>query len=72
MKRLGIDSFDTKEGEVNLKQRKITKAMSGKFILAKITAYLENSPIQDAEEITKYLLDNRVVIFKDIVTLKDK
>jgi len=70
MKKLDIDSFDTKEGEVNLKQRKTTKAMSGKFILTTLTQYLANNPIQNAEDITKYLLDNRVVTFKDIITLK--
>jgi len=70
MKQLNIDSFDTKEGEVNLKQRKTKKALSGKFILTLLNKYLESNTIESAEEVTKYLLDNREVILKDIITLK--
>jgi len=69
-KQLNIDSFDTKEGEVNLKQRKTKKALSGKFILTLLNKYLESNTIESAEEVTKYLLDNREVILKDIITLK--
>ena len=59
MKKNSIDCFDINGGAILYKRNVVKKPLTGKTMLPLLEAYLAASEIK-ADDLTKYLLDNRV------------
>ena len=59
MKNNSIDCFDINGGAILYKRNVVKKPLTGKTMLPLLEAYLAASEIK-ADDLTKYLLDNRV------------
>ena len=59
MKNNSIDCFDINGGAILYKRNVVKKPLTGKTMLPLLEAYLAASEVK-ADDLTKYLLDNRV------------
>jgi len=64
MKSNKIDGFDINDGSLVLKTNKIKKQLNGKTLLSSLKSYYKTDPSL-AENVTKYILDNREVQLKE-------
>ena len=69
MKTNKIDCFDINGGALVYKQNKVKKPINGKSLLILLQKYY-NSDTKTAEDITKYVLENREEQIKDIIKRK--
>lgn len=69
MKSNNIDCFDINGGSLIYKKNKIKKPISGKSLLNLLKSYYKNDE-ELAEEITKYVMENREEQIKDIIKRK--
>jgi hypothetical protein len=67
MKTNNIDCFDIKNGSLVYKKNKIKKPITGKSLLSVLKNYYKKDDI--AEELTKYIMDNREEVIKDIIKM---
>jgi hypothetical protein len=58
MKKNEIDCFDINGGSIVYKSSKVKKPLNGKTLMNSLKNYFSTNPLQ-AEEVTKFLLDNR-------------
>ena len=64
MKSNKIDGFDINDGSLVLKTNKIKKQLNGKTLLSSLKSYYKSDPSL-AENVAKYILDNREVQLKE-------
>jgi hypothetical protein len=69
MKTNKIDCFDINGGALVYKQNKIKKPINGKSLLTVLQKYYSSDP-KTAEDITKYVLENREEQIKEIIKRK--
>ena len=68
MKKNEIDCFDINGGSLVYKKNKIKKPINAKTLMSSLQSYFESSPTK-AEEITKFILDNREEQVKENIRL---
>jgi hypothetical protein len=69
MKSNQIDCFDINGGALVYKQNKVKKGISAKTLLATLQEYYKDDT-KTAEELTKYVLDNREEQIKETIRRK--
>jgi hypothetical protein len=69
MKTNKIDCFDINGGALVYKQNKIKKPINGKSLLSVLTNFYKNDP-KMAEDLTKFVLDNREEQIKETIKRK--
>jgi hypothetical protein len=69
MKKNEIDIFNINGGALVYKQNKIKKTITGKMLLESLQTYYKDKPVV-AEELTKYILDNRQETVKETIRRK--
>lgn len=69
MKENEIDCFDLKDGNISYKKNVTKKALSGKSLMTILGRYFENDG-KTAEQMTKYILDNREEQTKETIKRK--
>jgi hypothetical protein len=69
MKTNSIDCFDINGGALVYKQNKVKKPINGKSLLLALQNYYKNDE-NVAEELTKYILDNREENVKETIKRK--
>ena len=69
MKTNSIDCFDINGGALVYKQNKVKKPINGKSLLTALQNYYKNDE-KVAEELTKYILDNREENVKETIKRK--
>lgn len=69
MKSNQIDCFDINGGALVYKQNKVKKGISAKTLLATLQDYYKDDT-KTAEELTKYVLDNREEQIKETIRRK--
>ena len=69
MKKNEIDCFDINGGSIVYKKNKIKKPLNGKSLMAALQKYYDSKPEQ-AEEITKFVMDNREEQIKEEIKRK--
>lgn len=58
MKENNIDCFDIKGGSIIYKQNKVKKPINSKTLMSTLSIFFKNDNLK-AEELTKYILENR-------------
>ena len=66
MKTNQIDCFDIKGGAILYKKNVVRKPLTGKAMLPLLESYFSSSEVK-ADELTKYLMDNRQETVKETV-----
>jgi hypothetical protein len=61
MKTNEIDCFDINEGKIIYTQNRIKSTINKKHLMTCLEKYFENKPNIEAEDITKFILENREV-----------
>ena len=69
MKTNEIDCFDINGGSLVYKKNKIKKPINGKTLLAALQNYYKTEPAV-AEELAKYVMDNREEQIKEVIKRK--
>lgn len=69
MKTNSIDCFDINDGALVYKKNKVKKPLSGKTLLLALQNYYKTD-VKIAEEITKYVMDNREEQVKETIRRK--
>jgi hypothetical protein len=69
MKKNELDCFDINGGALLYKKNKVKKAITGKTLMSTLQEYYKNNPIV-AEEVTKFILDNREEQIKETIKRK--
>jgi predicted nucleic acid-binding Zn-ribbon protein len=69
MKKNEIDCFDINGGSLVYKKNKVKKPINAKTLITTLKSYFETSPAK-AEEITKFILDNREEEVKESIKRK--
>lgn len=69
MKSNNIDNFDINDGSLIYKKNKTKKPITGKLLLATLQKYYKTED-NLAEEITKFIMDNREENIKEIIKRK--
>ena len=69
MKTNEIDCFDINGGALIYKQNKVKKPINSKTLMSVLQNYYKNEP-KHAEELTKYILDNREEQIKETIKRK--
>lgn len=69
MKKNEIDIFNINGGALVYKQNKVKKTITGKVLLESLQNYYKDKPVV-AEELTKYILDNREETIKETIRRK--
>ena len=69
MKNNKIDCFDIKDGSLVYKQNKVKKQINSKTLFAALQTYYKDEP-KMAEELTKYVMDNREEQVKETIKRK--
>ena len=70
MKQIEIDCFDITDGSLVYKKCSVKKPISGKSLLTLLKKYYPEDTPQIAEEMTKYILDNREVKVNEVIRHK--
>ena len=61
MKTNEIDCFDINEGKIIYTQNRVKSTINKKHLMTCLEKYFENKPNIEAEDITKFILENREV-----------
>jgi len=61
MKTNEIDCFDINEGKIIYTQNRVKSTINKKHLITCLEKYFENKPNIEAEDITKFILENREV-----------
>jgi membrane protein insertase Oxa1/YidC/SpoIIIJ len=69
MKKNEIDCFDINGGSLVYKQSKVKKPINAKTLISTLQTYFSSTPAK-AEEITKFILDNREEQIKETIKRK--
>jgi len=69
MKKNEIECFDINGGSLIYKQNKVKKAINAKMLIATLHTYFASTNIK-AEEVTKFILDNREEQIKEMIKRK--
>lgn len=69
MKKNQIDCFDINGGSLVYKQNKTKKPINGKTLMAVLQDYYSSDPTK-AEDLTKYILENREEQIKETIKMK--
>ena len=69
MKKNEIDCFDINGGSLVYKTNKVKKPINAKTLMTTLKNYFSSNPMQ-AEEITKFVLDNREEQLKETIKRK--
>jgi len=69
MRTNNIDCFDINDGTLVYKKNKVKKPISGKSLLTSLKNYYKNDS-NIAEELTKYIMENREEQIKEIIKRK--
>ena len=69
MRTNNIDCFDINDGALIYKKNKVKKPINGKTLLSSLQNYYKDN-LQVAEDVTKYILDNREEQTKEIIKRK--
>jgi hypothetical protein len=69
MKTNNIDCFDINDGSLIYKKSKVKKPINSKTLLSSLQNYYKDNQ-QIAEDVTKYILDNREEQVKEIIKRK--
>jgi hypothetical protein len=69
MKKNEIDCFDINGGSLVYKQSKVKKPINAKSLIATLQTYFASTPAK-AEEVTKFILDNREEQIKESIKRK--
>ena len=69
MKTNDIDCFDINGGALIYKKNKVKKPISGKTLLLSLQKYYKTNDLM-AEEVTKYIMDNREEQIKEVIKRK--
>jgi hypothetical protein len=68
MKKNGLDCFDINGGSLELKKNKVKKPINAKTLINTLNKYFENT--SQAEEITKFVMENREETIKETIKRK--
>lgn len=71
MKSNEIDCFDINDGKIIYTRNKVRSTVSKKHITDSLSQYFNDSDVTTAQDITKFILDNRSVAFKDNIKFKE-
>jgi len=71
MKTNEIDCFDINNGKIIYTRNKVRTTISKKHMIASLSQYFNDSDVTTAQDITKFILDNRGVVFKDNIKFKE-
>jgi hypothetical protein len=69
MKKNEIDCFDINGGSLVYKKNKVKKPINSKTLVTSLKAYFAQNPAQ-AEEVTKFVMDNREEQIKETIKRK--
>jgi hypothetical protein len=69
MKKNEIDCFDINGGSLVYKKSKVKKPINAKSLMTTLKSYFSSNPVQ-AEEITKFVMDNREEQVKETIKRK--
>ena len=69
MKQNEIDCFDIKGGSISYKKNVVKKPITGKTLMAALSQYYKSDP-NTAEELTKYVMNNREEQVKETIKRK--
>jgi hypothetical protein len=69
MKKNEIDCFDINGGSLVYKQSKVKKPINAKSLISTLQSYFASTPTK-AEEVTKFILDNREEQIKETIKRK--
>jgi len=69
MKKNEIDCFDINGGSLVYKKNKVKKPINSKTLMSSLKNYFTENPLQ-AEEITKFVMDNREEQIKETIKRK--
>ena len=69
MKKNEIECFDINGGSLVYKQSKVKKPINAKSLIATLQTYFASTPAK-AEEVTKFILDNREEQIKETIKRK--
>ena len=69
MKKNEIDCFDINDGSLVYKKSIVKKPLNGKTMMKALQTYYQNTP-EKAEEISKFLLENREEQVKETIRRK--
>ena len=69
IKKNEIDCFDINGGSLVYKKNKVKKAINAKTLIATLQTYFASTNIK-AEEVTKFILDNREEQIKETIKRK--
>jgi hypothetical protein len=69
MKKNEIDCFDINGGSLVYKKSKVKKPINAKSLMSTLKSYFSSNPMQ-AEEITKFVMDNREEQVKETIKRK--
>jgi hypothetical protein len=70
MKTHNISCFDMSGGALVYKKDQKKKALSGKSLLQALQNYFKDKPEEFAEDITKFVMENREIVEKDIIKMR--
>jgi len=69
MKKNEIDCFDINGGSLVYKKNTVKKPINAKTLISTLSSYFESTPA-NAEELTKFILDNREEQVKETIKRK--
>ena len=69
MKQNEIDCFDINDGQIVYKKSKTKKPINGKNLMLTLNAFFKDD-VTKAEEMTKYIMENREEQVRDYICLK--
>jgi hypothetical protein len=69
MKKNEIDCFDINGGSLIYKKNKTKKPINAKLLMSTLKTYFSTNPLQ-AEEVTKFVMDNREEQIKETIKRK--
>ena len=69
MKKNQIDNFDIKGGSLQYKTNKVKKPLTGKVLVGALQSFFSDTP-KKAEELTKFLMENREEQIKESIKRK--
>jgi hypothetical protein len=69
MKTNNIDCFDINDGSLIYKKNKVKKPINSKTLLSSLQNYYKDN-LKVAEDLTKYILDNREEQIKELIKRK--
>jgi hypothetical protein len=69
MKSNEIDCFDIKDGKICYEKKNVKKPITKKYLMDILTKYYSGDSVK-AEELNKFIIDNRIEEEKEVITRK--